>query len=113
MLLAHQLVDLVVEIADAEVGERGVLDLGDLARDLGEDLTAPFFARGDAVDGGDELGAAGAAEVDYCGLLLEEVDGRGDLGGHVRPRSAAWASRKRKSMDCAFSELRAMVGEDL
>ena len=31
--------------------------------------------------------------------------------GRRRPDSAAWAARKRKSIDCAFSELRAMVGE--
>lgn len=36
------------------------------------------------------------------------------LGRRVRPtsrmpRSAAWDSRKRKSIDCAFSEFRAML----
>ena len=38
----------------------------------------------------------------------------GALGRRCRavdrmPDSAAWAARKRKSIDCAFSELRAMV----
>lgn len=31
--------------------------------------------------------------------------------GRKRPDSAAWAARKRNSIDCAFSELRAMVDE--
>lgn len=64
MFLAHELVDLVVEVADLEVAERGLLDLGDFARDFFEHLAAPFFARGDRGDGGDGAGAAGTAGVD-------------------------------------------------
>lgn len=52
MLLAHQLVDLVVQVADLEVAQAGLLDLGHLARDFLEDLAAPFFARRDRGDGG-------------------------------------------------------------
>ncbi|KAI6762133.1 hypothetical protein HG531_002686 [Fusarium graminearum] len=64
VLLAHELVDLVVEVADLVVAEDGLLDAGHLARDLLEDLAAPFFAGGDGCDFGDELGTAGAAGVD-------------------------------------------------
>lgn len=64
MLLAHQLVDLVVEVADLEVAEGRFLDLADFARDFFEDLAAPFFAGGDRGQGGDGAGAARAAGVD-------------------------------------------------
>lgn len=64
MLLAHQLVDLVVEVPDLEVAQAGLLDLGHLARDLLEHLAAPFFAHGDGGDGGDGARAARARDVE-------------------------------------------------
>lgn len=64
MLLAHQLVDLVVEVPDLEVREAGFLDPRYFAGDFFEDLTAPFFACGDRAHGCDELGAARAAGVE-------------------------------------------------
>ena len=64
MLLAHELVDLVVEVADLVVAEGGLLDARDLARDLLEDLAAPFLARGDVGLLGDCAGAPGSARVD-------------------------------------------------
>lgn len=64
VLLAHELVDLVVEVADLRVRQRRVLDLADFAADFLEDLTAPFFAGGDGGDGCDGAGTAGAAEVE-------------------------------------------------
>lgn len=64
MLLAHQLIDLVIQVADLEIAERALLDLADFAGDFFEDLAAPFFARGDRGDGCDGAGAAGAAGVD-------------------------------------------------
>lgn len=77
MLLAHGLVDLVVEVADLVVGQAGVLDLGDLARDLFEDLAAPFLARRDRRDLGDDFGPPGATRVDDAevgGLLGAEAE---------------------------------------
>jgi len=64
VLLAHQLVYLVVEVADLEVREAGFLDPGYLAGDFFEDLAAPFLAHGDRAHGCDELGAARAAGVE-------------------------------------------------
>ena len=64
MLLAHELVDLVVQVADLEVAEALVLDPGHLARDLLQHLAAPLLADGDRGDGGDEFRAAGAGEVE-------------------------------------------------
>ena len=64
MFLPHQLIDLVIEIADLVVRERRVLDLADFAGDFFEDLTAPFFAGGDRGDGCDGAGAAGSAQVE-------------------------------------------------
>lgn len=60
MLLAHQLVDLIIQISDLEVRERGILDLRHFARDFFEHLAAPFLACWDRVDGGYEFGAPGS-----------------------------------------------------
>jgi len=64
VLLAHGLVDLVVEVADLVVGQAGFLDLRHLARDLLEHLAAPLLARRDQRHLGDDLGPARAAGVD-------------------------------------------------
>ena len=48
-LLAQQLVDFVVEVADPELAETGVLDLGHLFRDLANNLGAPFLASVEAL----------------------------------------------------------------
>ena len=64
MLLPHQFVDLVVDVPDLEIAQGDFLDLAHFARDLLQDLAAPFFARRDREDGGDVFGAAGAAGVD-------------------------------------------------
>lgn len=64
MLLAHQLVDLVVEVADLEVRQRAVLDLGHLARDLLQHLPAPLLARRDAVDRRDQFGSSRPGDVE-------------------------------------------------
>ena len=63
MFLAHELVDLIVEVANLVVGQHWLLDARDLAGDLFEDLAAPFLARGDGLDFGDHLRSAGASGV--------------------------------------------------
>ena len=77
MLLAHELVDLVVEVADLEIAEAEVLDLGHLARDLLEHLAAPFLARRDRLDAGDGFGPPRARDVEDAergGLLRPEAE---------------------------------------
>ncbi len=64
MLLAHQLVDLVVQVADHEVAEARVLDLRHLARHLLEHLAPPLLADRDRRHRRDQLGAAAAPGVD-------------------------------------------------
>lgn len=56
------------------------MDLGYFAGYLFEDLTAPFFAHGDGVDGCDEFRAARAASVEDAevgGLLGAEAEEHG------------------------------------
>lgn len=80
VLLAHEPVDLVVEVADLEVAQAGFLDLGHLARYLLEHLAPPFLAHGDRGDGGDGLGAASARDVEdpqRGGLLRSEAEEHG------------------------------------
>lgn len=77
VLLAHELVDLVVEVADLEVAQAGLLDLGHLARDLLQHLAAPFLAGGDGGDGRDGFGPARAGDVEDAergGLLGAEAE---------------------------------------
>lgn len=66
MLLAHQFIDLIVQVADLEIAEGGILDLCDFSRDFFEDLRAPFFARGDRCDARYEFWSARARYVDYA-----------------------------------------------
>lgn len=73
VLLAHELVDLVVEVADLEVAQAGLLDLGHLARNLLEHLAPPFLAHRDRGDGRDGFGTASARDV-------EDPQRRGLLG---------------------------------
>jgi hypothetical protein len=44
--------------------------------------------------------------MDVCSVMAR---GRRVRPASIMPRSAAWASRKRKSIDCAFSEFRAIL----
>lgn len=63
MLFAHQFVDLVVQVADHEVAEGGVLDLADFAGDLFEDLPTPFLTCWNRYDGSNGFGTSGAANI--------------------------------------------------
>jgi len=53
--LAEELVDLVVEVAEAVLAEALVLDLGDLGADLAEDLGAPALGVGEVAALGGEV----------------------------------------------------------
>lgn len=64
MLLAHELVDLVVEVADLEVAQAGLLDFGYLARNLLEHLAPPFLTHGDRGDGRDGFGTARPRDIE-------------------------------------------------
>lgn len=64
MFLAHQFINLVVEVADLEIAEAGLLDFGHLARDLLQHLAPPFLACWDRGDGGDGFGPSCARDVE-------------------------------------------------
>lgn len=85
MFLPHELVDLIVQVADLVVGERDVLDSGNLAGDFFEDLATPFLAGGDGCLLGDGAGTAGSAcvndsEVGGLGFAEAEEHGLGFFG---------------------------------
>lgn len=108
MFLAHVLVDLVIEVADLVVGKGGVLDFGDFAGDFFDDLAAPFFAGWDGGYFENVFGAAGRGRVSGRDWERDGGEGRYRVRpASMMPRSAACCSRKRKSMDWAFSLLRA------
>lgn len=64
MFFAHQLVELIVEVADLVIAEGGLLDPRRLARDLLDHLASPFLACRYGIDFGDELRTARSAGVD-------------------------------------------------
>ncbi len=103
MLFPHELVDLIVEVADLEIAQALVLDLGHLARDLLEYLAAPFLADGDPLDGGDEFGPSRARDVEDAqvgGLRGAEAEqhrlrflGVSRLGGIVSEKLVVYRRR--------------------
>lgn len=122
--LAEELVDLVVEVAEAVLPEALVLDLGDLGADLAEDLGAPPLGVGEVAALGGEvrpplpwlpllllLHRDEAVQHGLSLLLVSRHGGRSGGGGGRWPKAAAAAARFLGLGERGFGRRRVRFGD--